>query len=329
MFEQKLRAIFIDTFEISDAEVVDDLTYTSIPLWDSIGHMALIAALDREFDVMLDTQDIIDMNSYKKTKEILTKHGGDVRMIQIDLSGKLAWVTGSTRGIGRAIAVRLAEAGATVVLSGRDRERLVSLQDEICSNTNTNPIIAVYDVGNFEEIKSAFMGFNKRSKQLDILVNNAGILESALLPMITPELLRKTLQVNTEATIFHMQYAARFMARNNSGSIINISSIMGRLGDFGQTAYAASKAAVIGASLSSSKELAPANIRVNVLAPGFIRTDMAQGISSCKYKDRISSIKMARIGEAEEVADSVVFLASDLSRYITGQVIGVDGGMVV
>ncbi len=250
-------------------------------------------------------------------------------MIPIDLTGKVSWVTGSTRGIGRAIALRLAEAGSHVVLAGRNKEKLDALREEIRQTTCTNPFVAAYDVCNFDEIKSAFVNFNKQSKQLDILVNNAGILESALLSMITPQMLRKTLQTNSESALFHMQYAARFMGRKQAGSIINISSIMGRLGEVGQAAYAASKAAVIGASLASAKELAPQNIRVNVLAPGFINTDMAHDISECKFKERLSSIKMGRIGEPEEVADCALFLASELSRYVTGQIIGVDGGMVV
>ena len=250
-------------------------------------------------------------------------------MMTIDLSGKVAWVTGASRGIGKAIAMQLAAAGTQVVLAGRDQDSLTRLKDEIQEKTGTNSLIFAYDVNDHAQIKTAFTEFNKLSKHLDILVNNAGILESALLPMLTPAQLKKMFQVNSEAAIYHMQYAVRLMTRRQSGSIINVSSIMGRLGEVGQTAYAASKAAVIGASLSVAKEYAPQQIRVNVVAPGFINTDMAHNISECKFKERLSSIKMQRIGEPAEIANTVVFLASDLASYITGQIIGVDGGMVL
>lgn len=250
-------------------------------------------------------------------------------MITIDLSGKNAWVTGASRGIGRAVALQLAEAGARVILAGRDQIALENVANEIREKTTIEPMISAYDVSDYEQVKAAFSIFNKQSKQLDILVNNAGILQSALLPMLTPEQLQTMLQVNVAAAIYHMQYAVRFMARQKSGSIINVSSIMGRFGEIGQTAYAASKAAVIAASLSVAKEFAPQGIRVNVLAPGFINTDMARDIPAAKFKERLESIKMKRIGEPVEVAHAIGFLASDLSSYITGQIIGIDGGMVL
>jgi 3-oxoacyl-[acyl-carrier protein] reductase len=250
-------------------------------------------------------------------------------MSAINLSGKIAWVTGSSRGIGRAIALQLAISGADVILAGRDENALKSTQQEIFSITKKLPIILTYDVSSYEQIKQAFTSFNKNFKKLDIMVNNAGVLESALLPMLTASQLHKMLQINCEATIYHMQFATRWMARQKSGSIINMSSIMGRFGDIGQTAYAASKAAIIGASLAAAKELAASNIRVNVVAPGFIDTDMARDISEEKLKERLSTIKLQRIGKPEEVAHTVTFLASDLSSYITGQIIGVDGGMIL
>jgi 3-oxoacyl-[acyl-carrier protein] reductase len=137
------------------------------------------------------------------------------------------------------------------------------------------------------------------------------------------------LAVNTLGPLFHLQEASRLMSRKNSGSIINLTSIIGRFGNAGQAAYASSKAAVIGLTLSAAKELAPKGIRVNAVAPGFIETDMTSQLSPEKRSALLGSIKMGRAGSPEDVARAILFLASDLSGYVTGQVIGVDGGMLV
>ena len=177
--------------------------------------------------------------------------------------------------------------------------------------------------------KKHLCGLKKNVGQLDAVVNNAGILDDALLGMVNEQQLSRTFAVNTEAVIFHMQYASRLMMKQKSGSIINVSSIIGRVGNIGQTVYSASKAAVIGATYSAAKELAVHNIRVNAVAPGFIETDMTKQLSANKFEERLKEIKMGRIGKAEEVANVIIFLASDQSTYVTGQVIGVDGGMVI
>jgi len=147
--------------------------------------------------------------------------------------------------------------------------------------------------------------------------------------MISLEMIRAVIDTNLVGTLLHLQEASRLMARNRRGSIINVASIIGRFGDIGLTVYAASKAGVIGMALAAAKELAPLNIRVNAVAPGFIDTALAQKLSPENYQRRIASIRMGRIGTAEEVAKAIVFLASDMSSYITGQVLGVDGGMSV
>ncbi len=162
-----------------------------------------------------------------------------------------------------------------------------------------------------------------------MLVNNAGILDDALLGMVSDEMIERSFRVNTFGAIHHLQAAARLMQRNNEGSIVNLSSIIGVVGNEGQTVYAATKSALIGLTKSAAKELAPRRIRVNAVAPGFIDTEMTRALPPEKFEERSAGIKMGRVGTPEDIARSVLFFASDLSRYVTGQVLGVDGGMLV
>jgi len=246
-----------------------------------------------------------------------------------ELTGKTAWVTGASRGIGRAIALAFAQHGARVIMCARTKEALFSTLEEARKISNENHIILGYDVGNVSQSDKVFRELCKEIKHLDVLVNNAGILDDALTGMITQQQISDTLGTNTEAVIRHVQYATRLMRKAHKGCIVNISSIVGKQGNIGQIVYAASKAAVIGITLSAAKELAPFGIRVNAIAPGFINTDLTKNLSSHIYQERLKSIKMGRIGEPEDVADVALFLASSLSRYVTGQVIGVDGGMQI
>lgn len=250
--------------------------------------------------------------------------------LTFELNGKVALVTGSTRGIGWASARALAEAGASVVLNGTHDADLLRQRTESLQREFDVPCVGFLgSVSDHASVKQCYMEIFSRFKRLDILVNNAGVLSDALLGMIPSEMIDNVLRTNLAGCIYHLQEASRLMGRNKSGSIINMASIIGRMGNAGQAVYGASKAGVIGLTLSSSKELAPKNIRVNAIAPGFIETDMARALPEQKYAERAKSIKMGRVGRPEDVANAVLFFASDLSAYVTGQVLGVDGGMLI
>jgi 3-oxoacyl-[acyl-carrier protein] reductase len=248
----------------------------------------------------------------------------------LTLQGKIALVTGSTRGIGWACAQILAQNGATVLVNGLTdsellKQRVESLQSEFGGAAEG----LAFDVGDPNAVKEVYARIFKTYKRLDILVNNAGVLEDSLLGMVTPQNIEKVFHINVNGVILNMQYASRLMARVGGGSIINISSIIGRVGNTGQVVYGGSKAAVIGMTMSAAKELAASNIRVNAIAPGFIETDMVRQLPKEKYDERARSIKMGRVGDPNDVAKAVLFFASGLSSYVTGQVLGVDGGMLI
>jgi len=249
-------------------------------------------------------------------------------MTALDLKNRVALVTGSSRGIGLAIAKRLAECGAHIVLNGRYQETLDKAA-ELFTEYGVECLPVAADVGDFSQVEDMIRKVFNRFKRLDIMVNNAGVLHDDLIGMIRKEDVAATIQTNLIGVLHGTQAAARLMMRKRSGSIINTSSIMGRRGNAGELVYSASKSGVIGATLSAAKELAPMGIRVNAIAPGFIDTDMTRGLNPDLHRKRVESIGMGRIGKVEDVADVVLFLASDLSRYVTGQIIGVDGGMLV
>jgi 3-oxoacyl-[acyl-carrier protein] reductase len=195
-------------------------------------------------------------------------------------------------------------------------------------STPERPAVAVQgDVSDPSFTRSIIAGVRKEHGRLDVLVNNAGILRQGLIGMTSTDDIREMLAVNVMSVITLTQYASRLMDPARQPSIVNVASIAGTQGMEGVTAYSASKAAVVGYTLSSAKELAPKGIRVNAIAPGFIDTDMVRGVASDWYERRLKSIRMGRIGTPEDVAGVALFLASGLSNYVTGQVIGVDGGM--
>jgi 3-oxoacyl-[acyl-carrier protein] reductase len=245
------------------------------------------------------------------------------------LKGRVCLITGASRGIGWATARLFAEHGATLILNARSapllEERRQALEAEF-----GRPVCAVAgDAGDAAAVQSCYAEIFKRYKRLDVLVNNAGIMQDAMLGMISGELVACVNQTNIAGCILHMQAAARLMQRNGQGSIVNLTSIIGRNGREGQVVYAGSKAAVIGATLAAAKELAAKNIRVNAVAPGMIDTDMTRALPESRFRDAVATIRMGRPGTPAEVANAILFLASDMSAYVTGQVLGVDGGMAV
>lgn len=248
----------------------------------------------------------------------------------IDLSGKVAAITGASRGIGWATALTFAKAGASLVLNARCagegfEERCQELRDRygvsvmVCFGDVGDPLTAQVIA------KVAFSEF----RALDVMVNNAGVLNDGLIGMISEKQMRSTMATNLEGVIWCTQAAGRLMQRKKQGSIINLTSIIGTNGNAGQLVYGASKAGVIGATLSAAKELAANNIRVNAIAPGYIATDMIRAVPESIHLERLSSIGMGRVGHAQDIANTALYLASDLSSYVTGQVIGVDGGMLI
>jgi len=248
----------------------------------------------------------------------------------LNLEGKVAVVTGATRGIGWATSQILAAHGSTLMLAGHsNRDLLDQRVEEIHSQFGVSVTGELFDVSDPDGVRDFYGRVNKLHKKIDILVNNAGILDDGLMGMISLKQYHNTFNTNVLGVVLNMQYASRLMSRNSTGSIVNISSIIGRFGNAGQVVYGGSKAAVIGITLSAAKELASKNIRVNAIAPGFIETDMVNQLPKEKYQERMASIKMGRIGTPEDVAKAVLFLASDLSNYISGQVIGVDGAMLI
>lgn len=246
------------------------------------------------------------------------------------LDGQVAVVTGAGRGIGRSCAAALAAQGATVVLAGRQQAALDEAAAELNLGQGRDCALAVAcDVADADSVKQLFQRVFKDFRRLDILVANAGLMDDALIGMVTPELVQRVFATNTHGLLYCAQYASRLMARGGGGSIVALGSIVGQQGHAGQAVYAGSKAAVVGIVQSLAKELAPQRIRVNAVAPGFIDTELTRALPAERRAQVQAGIRLGRAGQPEDVADVVLFLASTLSRYVTGQVIGVDGGMAL
>ena len=244
------------------------------------------------------------------------------------LDGKVAVVTGAARGIGRAIAEELSKAGADVALCDLKAEWLNETADAVKKNGRKACCFAV-DVSDGKGVENTVSEIIKSMGRIDVMVNNAGITKDTLLIRMKEEDWDSVISVNLKGTFLFTKAVARPMMKQESGVIVNISSIIGLIGNAGQCNYAASKAGVIALTKSTAKELASRGIRVNAVAPGFIETKMTEVLSEDVRNKMLEVIPMKRFGTPVDVAKAVVFLAGDASSYVTGQVLTVSGGMVM
>ena len=242
------------------------------------------------------------------------------------LSGKVAIVTGASRGIGRAIALALASQGAKVVASARNGEALAQLAEEIKAQGG-DALAVVGDVALEDDANNLVKQAVEAYGQVDVFVNNAGITRDGLLLRMKNDDWDAVLDTNLKGAFLCTRAVAKVMSKQRSGRIINISSVVGEMGNAGQANYCASKAGLLGLTKSVARELARRNVTVNAITPGFITTEMTEDMTEKAQEAMTEQIPLGRPGSAEDVANAVIFLASDQSAYITGQVLGVNGGM--
>lgn len=239
------------------------------------------------------------------------------------LDNRICLVTGAGKGIGRAVAQAFLEEGAFVFANDRE----IGSLDDLAANTNVQALY--FDVSDVDAGNKAFMKIRQEKGRLDVLVNNAGIMKDVLIGMASRKLMVEIFETNVFGTMEMLQNAAKMMIRQKSGSIINISSIVGITGNSGQLIYSATKGAVISLTKSAAKELGPRGIRVNAISPGMIDTDMLRSMDDKHLQRHIEHIPCGRLGRPEEIADACVFLASDKSSYVNGHIMQVDACITV
>ena len=246
-----------------------------------------------------------------------------------DFSEKIVLVTGASRGIGRAIALELGSRGATVIVNYNSSEKPAQEVLELIKESGGDGMVYQADVSDAEQVDAMIKAVTTEYGKLDVLVNNAGTTRDNVIMMLKPEDFDTVINTNLRSAWLCSKAASRTMMRKRTGSIINITSVVGIAGNGGQTNYSASKAGMIGLTKSLAKEVASRGITVNAVAPGFIGTDMTSDLADDVKETALSHIPLGRMGDPDDVAKAVAFLASDDAKYITGQVLVVDGGMVM
>lgn len=245
-----------------------------------------------------------------------------------NLTDKVAIVTGASRGIGEAIAKQLSSCGAKIILIARNSDQLVAVKETIISNGGIAESMAG-DVSNLNSISEIVTNTIDKWGRIDILVNNAGIARDNIIMRMKEDDWDSVMNINLKGCFNGIKSVVRSMIKNKAGRIINITSVIGQIGNAGQSNYAASKAGIMGLTKSMAKELGSRNITVNAVAPGYITTDMTNELNDEVKEQLKSSIPLGRLGTPDDVANLVCFLASDEAGYITGQTFNVDGGMVM
>ena len=245
------------------------------------------------------------------------------------LKGKICFVSGASRGIGREIVKEFVANNAIVYANIRTIGALDTWINELPSSMSVNIRPIVLDICDSQAVKDALLRIKREHGRIDVWVNNAAIAYNEAIGMISQDHVRQMFETNVFAVIENIQLVSRLMIRQKAGSIINIYSIVGVKGDAGQMAYSATKGAVIALTKSAAKELAPYQIRVNSIAPGLTKTDLMHETASSFLEKRISNIGMGRVAEPKDIANACLFFASNLSEYVTGQILGVDGASII
>ena len=250
-------------------------------------------------------------------------------MADFGIQGKVSIVTGSARGIGRAISEKLAEEGATVVITDIDEETAKATAEEISSTFHVDCLALKHDVSSEDSTKKMVDKTLETYSRIDILVNNAGITKDSNFMMMPKSSWDVVIAINLTGAFLCTKYVSKQMLKQKSGRIVNIASVSGKVGNSGQANYSASKAGLIGLTKTTAKEVARRRITVNAIAPGYIQSDMTHVLSDEVTKKILDLIPMQTYGTPEDVADAVLFFVSNKAKYITGQVINIDGGMVM